>query len=176
MYKRQVDTSVTVKPTEPKITLTATPAQQIAGGKVTVDCTVKNPHDAAFSDSLPDASLTYRIGSGAEQALTGDGFNIPAGTAVGTVITITASTAAVDGKYTAATRTATVTVTDKTFVTISGVRAQDGIYNGGTHNGYTGTPTASPYSGDFTYNYAKADGTALSLSLIHISEPTRRTQ
>ena len=157
-----VDTSVTVKPTEPKITLTATPAQQIAGGKVTVDCTVKNPHDAAFSDSLPDASLTYRIGSGAEQALTGDGFNIPAGTAVGTVITITAATTAVDGKYTAATRTATATVTDKTFVTISGVRAQDGIYNGGTHNGYTGTPTASPYSGDFTYNYAKADGTALS--------------
>ena len=157
-----VDTSVTVKPTEPKITLTATPAQQIAGGKVTVDCTVKNPHDAAFSDSLPDASLTYRIGSGAEQALTGDGFNIPAGTAVGTVITITASTAAVDGKYTAATRKATVTVTDKTPVTISNVREQNGVYNGSTHNGYTGTPTASPYSGDFTYNYAKADGTALS--------------
>ena len=131
MIPVKLDISVTVKPTEPKITLTATPAQQIAGGKVTVDCTVKNPHDAAFSDSLPDASLTYRIGSGAEQALTGDGFNIPAGTAVGTVITITASTAAVDGKYTAATRTATATVTDKTFVTISGVRAQDGIYNAG---------------------------------------------
>ena len=123
-----VDASVTVNPAAPKITLTATPAQQIAGGKVTVDCTVKNPHDAAFSDSLPDASLTYRIGSGAEQALTGDGFNIPAGTAVGTVITITAATTAVDGKYTPATRTAAVTVTDKTPVTISGVRAQDGTY------------------------------------------------
>ena len=55
-----------------------------------------------------------------------------------------------------------MTVTDKTPVTISGVRAQDGTYNGGTHNGYTGTPSASPYSGGFTYNYAKADGTALS--------------
>ncbi|EOS62313.1 hypothetical protein C814_01244, partial [Anaerotruncus sp. G3(2012)] len=141
-----VDTSVTVKPTEPKITLTATPAQQIAGGKVTVDCTVKNPHDAAFSDSLPDASLTYRIGSGAEQALTGDGFNIPAGTAVGTVITITASTAAVDGKYTAATRTATVTVTDKIPVEISGISVTGRVYNGQPVN-YTGTPVVKELDG-----------------------------
>ncbi|KAI4449580.1 hypothetical protein C823_004109 [Eubacterium plexicaudatum ASF492] len=111
-----------------------------------MDCTVKNPHDAAFSDSLLDASLTYRIGSGAEQALTGDGFNIPAGTAVGTVITITASTAAVDGKYTASTKTTTVTVTDKIPVEISGISVTGRVYNGQPVN-YTGTPVVKELDG-----------------------------
>ncbi|WP_300685227.1 S-layer homology domain-containing protein, partial [Acutalibacter sp. 1XD8-36] len=51
---------------------------------------------------------------------------------------------------------------NKQPVSIEGVTAQNGTYNGSTHNGYTGTPTASPYSGSFTTIYATADGTALS--------------
>ena len=74
--------------------------------------------------------------------------------------------------------TITVTISSKNFadvdatinvnrvnkqpVSIEGVTAQNGTYNGSTHNGYTGTPTASPYSGGFKVTYAKADGTALS--------------
>ena len=74
--------------------------------------------------------------------------------------------------------TITVTISSKNFadvdatinvnrvnkqpVSIEGVTAQNGTYNGESHRGYTGTPTASPYSGGFKVSYAKADGTALS--------------
>ena len=114
-----VDTSVTVTPAAPKITL-AVPAYQVANGVVEVKYTAANPHDATLND-LPAVTLTYKVGSGAEQPITDGKFTIPEGTAVDTVITVTASTAAVDGKYTAATKTATVTVTDKIPVEISGV-------------------------------------------------------
>ena len=154
-----VDASVTVNPAEPKITLTV-PAYQVAGKGVTVTCKVENPYDAAFTDGIPSATLTYKIGDGAEQTLTGTSFTIPEGTAKDTVITVTASTAAVDGKYTAATKTATVTVTDKIPVTITGVTAQGGTYNGSTHRGYSGTPTASPYSGSFTAAYTGRNDTS----------------
>ena len=155
-----VDTSVTVNATAPKITLTV-PANQVAGGEVKVTCKVENPHDAAFKEGIPETvTLTYQIGGGTVETLTGTSFNIPEGTAKDTVITVTASTAAVDGKYTAATKTATVTVTDKIPVEISGATAQDGTYNGGTHKGYTGTPTASPYSGNFNVAYAGRNGTS----------------
>ena len=154
-----VDASVTVTPAAPKITLTV-PAYQVAGKGVTVTCKVENPYDAAFTDGIPSATLTYKIGDGAEQTLTGTSFTIPEGTAKDTVITVTASTAAVDGKYTAATKTATVTVTDKIPVTITGVTAQGGTYNGSTHRGYSGTPTASPYSGSFTAAYTGRNDTS----------------
>ncbi len=132
-----VDASVTVTPAAPKITL-AVPAYQVANGVVEVKYTAANPHDATLND-LPAVTLTYKVGSGAEQPITDGKFTIPEGTAVDTVITVTASTAAVDGKYTAATKTATVTVTDKIPVEISGVGVTGRAYNGKAIN-HTGTP------------------------------------
>ena len=115
--------NVTVNPAEPKITLTV-PAHQVAGGEVTVTCKVENPYDASWKDDLPAVTLScpgFAIENGK--------FTIPSETTVGTVITITANTAAVDGKYTAATKTATVTVTDKIPVTIH-AEAVSRAYNG----------------------------------------------
>ena len=48
----------------------------------------------------------------------------------------------------------TVRATAKTPVTITGVTVQDGTYDGTTHAGYTGRPTAEGYSGDFTITYS----------------------
>lgn len=133
-----VDTSVTVNPAAPKISLTV-PAYQVAGEDVIVTCTVENPHDATFKEGIPEnITLTYQIGSGTPQTITNGKFSIPAGTKKDTVITVTASTDAVNGKYTAATKTATVTVTDKIPVEISGISVTGRVYNGQPVN-YTGT-------------------------------------
>ena len=141
-----VDTSVTVNPTAPKITLTV-PAYQVAGEDVIVTCTVENPHDATFKEGIPEnITLTYQIGSGTPQTITNGKFSIPAGTKKDTVITVTASTDAVNGKYTAATKTATVTVTDKIPVEISGISVTGRVYNGQPFN-YTGTPVVKKLDG-----------------------------
>ena len=154
-----VDTSVTVNPAEPKITLTV-PAYQVANGVVEVKYTAANPHDATLND-LPAVTLAYKVGSGAEQPITDGKFTIPEGTAVGTVITVTASTAAVDGKYTAAAKTATVTVTDKIPVEISGVGVTGRAYNGKAID-HTGTPVIKTLDGktvtDATVTYTWSSG------------------
>ena len=154
-----VDASVTVTPAAPKITL-AVPAYQVANGVVEVKYTAANPHDATLND-LPAVTLTYKVGSGAEQPITDGKFTIPEGTAVDTVITVTASTAAVDGKYTAATKTATVTVTDKIPVEISGVGVTGRAYNGKAIN-HTGTPVIKTLDGktvtDATVTYTWSSG------------------
>ena len=51
---------------------------------------------------------------------------------------------------------ATVEVTDKIPVTISGVTAQNGTYNGEGHTGYTGTS----YSGTYDVTCTGRNGTA----------------
>ena len=56
--------------------------------------------------------------------------------------------------------TVTLTGTDKQVLTITGVTAQNGTYNGQTQAGYTGTPSADGYTGDFTVTYNTADGLA----------------
>ncbi|WP_303753519.1 YDG domain-containing protein, partial [uncultured Alistipes sp.] len=141
-----VDTSVTVNPAAPKISLTV-PAYQVAGEDVIVTCTVENPHDATFKEGIPEnITLTYQIGSGTPQTITNGKFSIPAGTKKDTVITVTASTDAVNGKYTAATKTATVTVTDKIPVEISGISVTGRVYNGQPVN-YTGTPVVKKLDG-----------------------------
>lgn len=56
--------------------------------------------------------------------------------------------------------TITLTGTDKQVLTITGVTAQDGTYNGQTQTGYTGTPSAEGYDGGFTVAYNTADGEA----------------
>ncbi len=154
-----VDASVTVTPAAPKITL-AVPAYQVANGVVEVKYTAANPHDATLND-LPAVTLTYKVGSGAEQPITDGKFTIPEGTAVDTVITVTASTAAVDGKYTAATKTATVTVTDKIPVEISGVGVTGRAYNGKAIN-HTGIPVIKTLDGktvtDATVTYTWSSG------------------
>lgn len=54
----------------------------------------------------------------------------------------------------------TLTGSDKQTLTITGVTAQDGSYNGQTQAGYTGTPSAEGYDGGFTVTYNTADGKA----------------
>ena len=61
--------------------------------------------------------------------------------------------------YNDSTITVTVNYTDKIPVTISGVTAQNGTYNGSTHTGYTGTPTSS-YTGTFEVTYSGRNGTS----------------
>ena len=56
--------------------------------------------------------------------------------------------------------TVTLTGTDKTRLEITGVTAQNGTYNGQTQAGYTGTPRAQGYTGDFTVTYNTTDGKA----------------
>ena len=56
--------------------------------------------------------------------------------------------------------TVTLTGTNKQMLTITGVTAQDGTYNGQTQAGYTGTPSAEDYDGGFTVTYSTADGKA----------------
>ena len=56
--------------------------------------------------------------------------------------------------------TVTLTGTDKQVLTITGVTAQNGTYNGQTQAGYTGTPSADGYTGDFTVTYNTTDGKA----------------
>ena len=155
-----VNVNVTVNPAEPKITITA-PAYQIAGGTVEVKYTVANPHDAT-KDDLPAVALTYTI-DGEAKDIEGTSFTIPEGTAVNTVITITATTAVVDGKYSAKTVTATVTVTDKIPVEITGVSVTGRAYNG-TAIGYTGIPVIKTLDGktvtDAKVTYTWSSGTA----------------
>ena len=71
-------------------------------------------------------------------------------------------TVQVDGgkNYEDYTITVTLTGSDKQTLTITGVTAQGGTYNGQTQAGYTGTPSAEGYDGSFTVTYNTADGKA----------------
>lgn len=60
--------------------------------------------------------------------------------------------------YSDITVTITVKTTAKTPLTIEGVTAQGGTYNGRAHTGYAGTPRAEGYTGSFTATYS--DGSA----------------
>ncbi|MDE6280667.1 MAG: hypothetical protein K2M15_02565, partial [Oscillospiraceae bacterium] len=157
------EVSVTVNPAEPKLTLSV-PAYQVANGDVTVTHTVANPYDAGLQD-VPAVTLTYKIGDTTETIGADGKFHIPEGTAVGTVITVTMTAAAVDGKYTAATKTATVEVTDKIPVEITGVSVTGRAYNG-TAIKYTGAPVVKTLDGKtvtgaaVTYTWSTADGGA----------------
>lgn len=52
------------------------------------------------------------------------------------------------------------TISDKQTLTITGVTAQGGTYNGQPQQGYTGTPSAEGYDGGFTVTYSTTDGKA----------------
>ena len=56
--------------------------------------------------------------------------------------------------------TVTLTGTDKQVLNITGITAQDGTYNGQAQTGYTGSPAADGYDGDFTVTYGTTDGQA----------------
>lgn len=66
------------------------------------------------------------------------------------VVTVTVQTE----NYEDITIALTVRTTAKKPVTITGVEAQDGTYNGTAHAGYTGTPAAAGYDGEFTITYS----------------------
>lgn len=63
--------------------------------------------------------------------------------------------------YETATITVTVKLVEKTSVTITGVTAQNGTYNGSAQAGYTGTPVSN-YTGDYTVTYTGRNGTTCS--------------
>ena len=60
----------------------------------------------------------------------------------------------------AADATLYVKTTTPTQVTITGVNAQGGTYNGQAQTGYTGTPSAQGFTGEFVVTYNTADGKA----------------
>lgn len=70
--------------------------------------------------------------------------------------------------YNDSTITVTVNYTDKIPVTISGVTAQNGTYNGSTHTGYTGTPTSS-YTGTYEVTYSGRNGTTYNSTTAPVS-------
>lgn len=69
--------------------------------------------------------------------------------------------------YNDSTITVTVNYTDKIPVTISGVTAQNGTYNGSTHTGYTGTPTSS-YTGTYEVTYSGRNGTSYNSNTVPV--------
>lgn len=56
--------------------------------------------------------------------------------------------------------TVTLTGSDKQTLTITGVTAQGGTYNGQTQAGYTGTPSAEGFTGEFVVTYNTTDQAA----------------
>lgn len=56
--------------------------------------------------------------------------------------------------------TVTLTGTDKQVLNITGITAQDGTYNGQTQAGYTGTPSAEGFTGEFVVTYNTTDQAA----------------
>ena len=111
----ETEVSVTVSAAKPDLTMELDRETQVAGKRITVSAKAKNAFSSALGD-VPEIRISYQIGDGAEQTASGNEIQIPIGTAVGTIITITAKTAAVDGRYIETSETKTVTVTDKTIV------------------------------------------------------------
>ena len=109
------EVSVTVSAAKPDLTIELDRETQVAGKKITVSAEAKNAFSSALED-VPEIRVSYKIGNGAEQTASGNEIQIPIGTAIGTLITITAKTAAVDGRYIETSETRTVTVADKTIV------------------------------------------------------------
>ena len=109
------EVSVTVSAAKPDLTMELDRETQVAGKRITVSAKAKNAYSPALED-VPEIRISYQIGDGAEQTASGNEIQIPIGTAVGTIITITAKTAAVDGRYIETSETKTVTVADKTIV------------------------------------------------------------
>ena len=109
------EVSVTVSAAKPDLTMELDRETQVAGKKITVSAKAKNAFSPALED-VPEIRVSYQIGDGAEQTASGNEIQIPIGTAIGTLIKITAKTAAVNGRYIETSETRTVTVADKTIV------------------------------------------------------------
>ncbi len=99
--------AVTIGKATPTISVDVSSGDLSPGTSVVIEALAKNPNNEALTD-VPGITCTYRIGDAVASEFA-NGFSIPKGTAVGTVITITASTAE-DANYAAATKTITVTV------------------------------------------------------------------
>ena len=109
------EVSVTVSAAKPDLTMELDRETQVAGKKITVSAKAKNAFSPALED-VPEIQISYQIGDGTEQTASGNEIQIPIGTAVGTLIKITAKTAAVNGRYIETSEKKTVTVADKTIV------------------------------------------------------------
>lgn len=103
---------LTVSEATPTIAVIPSASTATAGSTITVTATVLNPNNNAMTD-LPSASLTYKIGNGEPTPVENGTFDIPAETAEGTVITITATTSCT-ADYFSGTGTAVIVVTECT--------------------------------------------------------------
>lgn len=99
---------VTVEKAAPAVSVQAAPSSAIAGKTVSVTATVKNPNNESLTD-VPVATLSYQIGDNSAATTFTESFVIPKDTAAGTIITITAVTAA-GGNYQTGKGTVTVAV------------------------------------------------------------------
>lgn len=141
--------SVTVNKSTPELSVSA----YQSGASVIVNVSASNPYNTALND-VPTPVVTYRIGSGTAQTVTGGSFAIPEGTAYGTVVSVTASTAG-NGYYQAAEKSTTLTVTGSNAGAIYHVLTTSGSDLGGAVNiqpdsakqGQTVTVTATPRRG-----------------------------
>lgn len=106
---------VTVNHATPIIVVKPKPSAALPGKTITVSAVISNPNNDAMTD-LPAVSFSYKIGSGAEIAITGNSFVIPENTAIGTIIKVIATTP-VTANYSAGTNSANVIVTDCKHVT-----------------------------------------------------------
>jgi len=104
--------ALTVNKATPTVVVTANPSTSIAGKNVSIAATVKNPNNSNLSVGITP-TFTYTVGeNGAETPFSGS-FTIPAGTANGTKIYVTAVTAENDN-YTAGKDVTTILVTSCT--------------------------------------------------------------
>lgn len=162
--------SVTVNKSTPTLSLSASQS----GTAVTVAVSASNPYNTALAD-VPAPAVTYRIGNGTAQNVAGGSFAIPEGTASGTVITITASTAE-NGNYRAAEKSTTLAVTGTTNKTSHYILTTSGSDLGGSvsvqptsaRQGETVTVSAVPRNGYRLQTVTATDANGAVVSLTNL--------
>lgn len=156
--------SVTVNVTKPQITLNVEAETAKPGQTVTVDSvSAKNPYDPTLE--CPDVQLSWRINDGQENVINGNSFTVPDTARVNDVITVTASTAGVAGKYTVASVTDQLTVTAKenaaakiSFVAIGSITYGDAVTCGKNGSTIYATFDAADAGENMTYKFSADNG------------------
>lgn len=141
--------AVTVNKATPNLSVSATQN----GTTVNISTSASNPYNTALTD-VPTPTVTYRIGNGVAQRVTGSSFTIPENTKGGTTITVTASIAG-NEYYQAAEKSTTVTVANTVDETVYHILTTSGSDLGGVvsiqpdsaKQGEAVTITATPRNG-----------------------------
>lgn len=150
---------LTVNETTPKLVITADHMMQLAGESVAISVTTSNPYNPAAAD-VPQPTVTYQIGNAPAQQLnaTGGTIAIPVGTPVGTVITVTATSAADTGKYTQGSHSIQIQVTDKIVVDDLIVLTQNNLEYGQQPAPKSSLKGTEQAGAQWTFTYSKDKG------------------